>query len=313
VQGIRSIGIVLVYFNLATFLAISYLKIYAINPRPGQSEHSWKRYVKSQQFNDFRNLHERLSLHPWYKRNFSLIYSLHTSLIVLAYFWDALFMYLVILIEFSLLFLIFTIRPFYEEFYMNIKVISRVLFLTEYLFIVLGKLYYSMGTVTFNYHSVTSFIIARDAIFLCLVFGIVIVIVFEIYFKCSNLNYQIKVVREANQYRLEFVDNRRGDTTDSNSKRHHTFSERRSKSSSHVPDFVNSPPKEHLRKELLGGETRRKSRSKVEIEMVSLKDTDKGKVSGNPLQFPRERSGSEQHSRKWKKDSTFVSMDEKKD
>jgi hypothetical protein len=38
---------------LLTLLAITYLKVYAINPKLGQSEASWELYLKSEQFRDF--------------------------------------------------------------------------------------------------------------------------------------------------------------------------------------------------------------------------------------------------------------------
>jgi hypothetical protein len=155
-----------------------------------------------------------------------------------------------------------------------------------------GTLYFSLGKATYNATSITSFIYAGFFIFLLLVFGIIIVIAFEIYFKCRNLNYQIKVVREANLYKLELVQRNRGESDSHNvSRRHHTgtFSEKRSKSSSRhggTPDFNSSPPKDQLRRELLSSGTA--SKSKFEIEMVSLKTMDDPLKSPlNPLYPPR--------------------------
>ena len=75
----------------------------------------------------------------------------------------------------------------------------------EYLFVVLGDLYFSMGDVTFNYDSVTSLITARVTLVMLVFLALFIVIFVEIYFKCSNLNYQIKVIKEEHLYRLELV------------------------------------------------------------------------------------------------------------
>jgi hypothetical protein len=195
ISDIKSIGIVLAYFNLVTFAAIVYLKFYAINPKCGEGEQSWGRYMMSEQFKDFLCLYERSFLDPWYKRNFALFYSLHNALIVVVYFWSSVFMYLLLLIEFLFLFMIVTIRPFSHEFYMNVKIVCRLLFLTLYIFMVVGNLYYSMGDLLFNSNTVASFLVARASIFLFLIATSVIIIAFEIYFKCSNLSYHIKVVK----------------------------------------------------------------------------------------------------------------------
>lgn len=81
---------------------------------------------------------------------------------------------------------------------MNTSVITRLLMFMFYGLVVLGNLYFSLGTVTVNYHSVKSFLNARDAIFLVIILSIFLFIFYEIYNKCANLNYQIRVVREEN-------------------------------------------------------------------------------------------------------------------
>jgi len=53
-----------------------------------------------------------------------------------------------------------------------------------------------MGEVTFNYNNVSQLITARVTIFLVLLFGVFIAIFVQIYYKCSNLNYQIRLVKE---------------------------------------------------------------------------------------------------------------------
>ena len=73
-----------------------------------------------------------------------------------------------------------------------------MLFLFEYIFIVLSYLYYTMSPVVFNYNTVTKLMTAQVTLFCILIFAIFIIIFVEIYFKCSNLNYQIKLVKEAN-------------------------------------------------------------------------------------------------------------------
>lgn len=57
-------------------------------------------------------------------------------------------------------------RPLVLEFYQNAKFIVNLLIFTEYLLIVLGNLYFSIGEAIFNYYSASKYIIARDTLFL---------------------------------------------------------------------------------------------------------------------------------------------------
>ena len=56
-EEIRGVGGTLVYFNIITFISIIYLKLFIMNPKYGQSEESWKQYLQSELFMDFRQLH----------------------------------------------------------------------------------------------------------------------------------------------------------------------------------------------------------------------------------------------------------------
>lgn len=67
-----------------------------------------------------------------------------------------------------------------------------------YGFVVLGNLYFSLGSITITYISVKKYLYARDIIFLLSNLIIFLLIIFELYEKCSNLNYQIRLVREEN-------------------------------------------------------------------------------------------------------------------
>ena len=58
-----------------------------------------------------------------------------------------------------------------------------------------GDLYFSMGEVTFHYRNVIRVVTGRMALFLVLLGGVFVAIFTEVYFKCSNLNYQIKLVK----------------------------------------------------------------------------------------------------------------------
>ena len=52
-----------------------------------------------------------------------------------------------------------------------------------------------MGEVTFHYRNVIRVVTGRMALFLVLLGGVFVAIFTEVYFKCSNLNYQIKLVK----------------------------------------------------------------------------------------------------------------------
>jgi hypothetical protein len=77
---------------------------------------------------------------------------------------------------------------------------------------VLGNLYYSIGSITYNYYKAYKMVIARDALFLTIVFAFFAAVFFEIYLNCSNLNYYISVVREENQFNLKIITKKRDDT-----------------------------------------------------------------------------------------------------
>ena len=114
---------------------------------------------------DFRELHWKINLTNRFNRNYPVIQSIKNLFVVLFFFWSAMFQYMVLLLEFAHIFLIFTLRPFKEEFYLNMKVVCRLIFLTWYILIVLGNLYFSLGQIVFNYGPVSSFILARDILF----------------------------------------------------------------------------------------------------------------------------------------------------
>lgn len=135
-----------------------------------------------------------------------MFYTLKMIVIACCFFTGDIFQFLAILIEFAHIFFIFTFRPFREEFYTNLKTITRLFFLVEYIFIVLGNVYFSIGGILYNYDTIISFLTARVAIFLVFMVGLMVALVFEIYFTCSNLNYQIKFVKEENQFKLQLIE-----------------------------------------------------------------------------------------------------------
>lgn len=111
-QDIKGIGLTLLYFNIVTIVAILYLVLYVLNPRIGQNKENWKQYIKSEQFISFRNLHERVKLENWYRRNYSLFKMLKSIILIGVYFWDNTYQYTVLILEFAHLFYSFTVRPF---------------------------------------------------------------------------------------------------------------------------------------------------------------------------------------------------------
>ena len=63
-------------------------------------------------------------------------------------------------------------EPFTEEFYLNVKIISRILFFAEYLLIVLGELYFSIDKITFNYFTAKTFVLFKVWLMMAIVFGL---------------------------------------------------------------------------------------------------------------------------------------------
>ena len=91
---------------------IIYLFIYILNPKKGENEVSWKKYLKCGQFTSFRRLHEVLIWSSWYKRNMNVLIILKRILIAVLFFWDSGFEVMIFLLEFATIFYIFTANPF---------------------------------------------------------------------------------------------------------------------------------------------------------------------------------------------------------
>jgi hypothetical protein len=113
---------------------------------------------------------------------------------------------MVFVLEFINLFYIFTLNPFKYEIYMNGSVITRLLMFLFYGFILTGNLYHSLGAITINYETVRTYLAIRDAAFLVIILLTFLFIFYEIYNKCSNLNYQIRLVREENEFRFKITE-----------------------------------------------------------------------------------------------------------
>lgn len=56
-----------------------------------------------------------------------------------------------------------------------------------------------------NTSSIRQFLIGRDATFLVICSIILLSIFYEIYLKCSNFNYRIRLVQDENEYRLKII------------------------------------------------------------------------------------------------------------
>ena len=141
----------------------------------------------------------------WYTRNYTLFNALRITLLVSLYFWSNIFQYLLLLVQFGHIYYIFVIRPYKEDYYVNLQVICRLFFLATYLLVALGSLYYTMGPLVFNYYTAYEFVIARHSVFLTIIFAFFIAVFFEIYALCTNLTYKINLVREENQLKFQFV------------------------------------------------------------------------------------------------------------
>lgn len=205
-------GSIISYMGVIASIFLIYLFIYILNPKMGETQVSWKKYLTSQQFKMFARLHEVAILQKWYRRNKIVIIILKRLLIALLFYWDNGFEISIFLLEFTNIFYIFTIRPFKIEAYMNIAVIVRLLMFIFYGLVILGNLYYSLGSITFNYESTKTFLTIRDILFLVFFLIIFLLNFYEVYIKCSNLNYQFRLVREENEYKFKIIERQRHDT-----------------------------------------------------------------------------------------------------
>lgn len=188
------------------------------------------------------------------------------------------------------------------------------------MFIVLGNLYFSIGSIAYNYYNAEKMVTARAAVFMTIIFCFFIAIFFEIYFNCVDFKYSISLVMENNKLSLKFGTKPRQESeskalekTKKSSMAFSTVSEGRSKSSSNQKTFdlisdasaVIASPQQTIKKsrqvskeeeeELMespGSRGLSKTKAEVEIEMVNLKKkrtTSKGK---------KERANSE-YKKKW--------------
>jgi amino acid permease len=71
--------------------------------------------------------------------------------------------------------------------------------------VVLGNLYFSLGDFTINYQSALRYLQTTVAVFLGIIIFIFLFIFYEIYLKCGDLNYRIKLVKEEDEYKLRLV------------------------------------------------------------------------------------------------------------
>ena len=89
-----------------------------------------------------------------------------------------------------------------------------------YGFILTGNLYYSLGVITVNYQSVQTYLTVRDTVFLVIILLTFLFIFYEIYNKCSNLNYQIRLVREENEFRLKITEKEKLEVEEASPRKH---------------------------------------------------------------------------------------------
>jgi hypothetical protein len=156
-------------------------------------------------------LHEIIHLSPWYKRNKILFVLLKRYALVLLFFWSDGFPAIVLLMEFANILLIFTVRPYRYEVYMNVAVVCRVLLFAFYIILVVGNLYFTLGHQTLNYNAFKAYLVARDIVFLAILVFIILFVGYELQQKFANLNYQIRLVREENEFKLQIIEKRKGE------------------------------------------------------------------------------------------------------
>lgn len=78
---------------------------------------------------------------------------------------------------------------------MNIVTGFRIAFFCYYTTVVLGLLYYRLGEITFNYNSSMLYSLSMVIAFFLIELALLLVAVWELYSKCINLNYEIKLVK----------------------------------------------------------------------------------------------------------------------
>jgi hypothetical protein len=108
----RSLGAVASYFSLVLTLALLYVLAFAINPKWGEGEESWQRYVTSEPFENYRKLYEGLILNSWAKRNKIIFTMVKRLLAALFFFWSNGFEATTFLLEFCTIYYAFTVRPY---------------------------------------------------------------------------------------------------------------------------------------------------------------------------------------------------------
>lgn len=200
------LGHIYSYFNLITVVGLIYLFIYILNPKYKQSEESWNKYIQAEQFHNFQKLHEMTVLSSWLRRNKRIFIIFKRLLLASLFYWEVGFEGLILMLEFVNIFYIFTARPYKEEIFLNMTILCRLLMFIFYILVMLGNLYFSLGDITMNFQSVKKYLVIRDSIFLVMMFAILMFVVYEMYRKFSNLNYQIRLVREENEFKLQITE-----------------------------------------------------------------------------------------------------------
>jgi hypothetical protein len=72
--------------------------------------------------------------------------------------------------------------------------------------VLFAKLYFNLGAITINYESFKNFIIWRLYILLMILVGLLAAIIYEIYQKINNIKYEIKLIKEENEYKIKILE-----------------------------------------------------------------------------------------------------------
>lgn len=209
---------------------------------------------------------------------------------------------------------------------MNTVVICRLLMFIFYALVILGNLYFSLGPITINYAAIYRFMVLRDAVFIIIALVIFCFVVYELYLKCTNLNYQIRLVREENEFKLQITEKEKQDHDD-RSYRHRKISKVES-DDTHGRERVHSRDSDsrkgqskakkhtvsvpHKSVQTLSvhpspkDDKRRKSR--YDLELMELGDDDTRSRRNSNASKTSGKTRRERSKQKWKKESLLVEI-----
>jgi ABC-type transport system involved in cytochrome bd biosynthesis fused ATPase/permease subunit len=103
-------------------------------------------------------------------------------------------------------------------------VLSRLLVFYFYGGVVLGNLYFGFGDFAINYGIVLRYLRTTLAVFLGIILFMFLFIFYEIYLRCSDLNYRIRLVKDDNEYKLKLCEKEKGQSDYHSKRKFHRWS-----------------------------------------------------------------------------------------